>query len=165
MSLKLVRNWLGNPRNSFTLINEFNVNLTTYITGIIHKSGNVDPLLVQCWASVADKTSTYIDHAASLRIWLLQIKDSPADDNYSGHPFLDYTPRAGQGAYSPTSYDMSWASDWSRWPIWSPRYIVTCTRIFAPVGFGCGPHDVLGTPSLSLLYKIILYQGSYNTCI
>ena len=33
--------------------------------------------------------------------------------------------------YSRTSCDISWASDWSRWPsrpIRSPRYIVTCTR-------------------------------------
>ena len=36
--------------------------------------------------------------------------------------------------YSRTSYDISWASDWSRWPsrpIRSLRYIITCTRIRA----------------------------------
>ena len=38
------------------------------------------------------------------------------------------------GPYSRTSYDISQASDWSRWPsrpIRSLRYIVTCTRIRA----------------------------------
>ena len=38
------------------------------------------------------------------------------------------------GPYSRTSYDISLASDWSRWPsrpIRSLRYIVTCTRIRA----------------------------------
>ena len=37
-----------------------------------------------------------------------------------------------QGPYSRTSFDISWASDWSRWPsrpIRSPRYIVTCAII------------------------------------
>ena len=41
--------------------------------------------------------------------------------------------------YSRTSYDISLASDWSRWPsrpIRSLRYIVTCTRIRAPYGMG-----------------------------
>ena len=33
------------------------------------------------------------------------------------------------GPYSRTSYDISYASDWSRWPIKSLRYVVTCTRI------------------------------------
>ena len=36
--------------------------------------------------------------------------------------------------YSRTSYDISWALDWSRWPsrpIRSLRYIVTCTIIWA----------------------------------
>ena len=38
----------------------------------------------------------------------------------------------GQSGYSLTRYDISHASDWSRWPprpIWSLRYIATCTRI------------------------------------
>ena len=40
----------------------------------------------------------------------------------------------GLEPYSRTSYDISQASDWSRWPsrpIRSLRYIVTCTRILA----------------------------------
>ena len=44
----------------------------------------------------------------------------------------------GSEPYSHTIYDISWASDWSRWPsrpIRSLRYIVTCMRIRANVMF------------------------------
>ena len=49
------------------------------------------------------------------------------------------------GPYSRTSYDISQASDWSRWPsrpIRSQRYIVTCTRIRAQKLSICGRHIV-----------------------
>ena len=50
------------------------------------------------------------------------------------HDYSRYDSDEDQGPYSRTSYDISWASDWSRWPsqpIRSPRYIVTCARIRA----------------------------------
>ena len=44
---------------------------------------------------------------------------------------------SGQGPYSRTSYDISQAWDWSRWPsrpVRGLRYVVTCTRIQALAG-------------------------------
>ena len=50
------------------------------------------------------------------------------------------------GAYSRTSYDISWVSDRSRWPsrpIRSLPYIVTCTRIWGQISSNVQPLEVV----------------------
>ena len=57
-----------------------------------------------------------------------------ARQNVTDHLIQLQWEQKAQGPYSRTSYDISWASDWSRWPsrpIRSLRYIITCTRIRA----------------------------------
>ena len=63
-----------------------------------------------------------------------QPQDWTAVQNAPKPTSLNTAHHAWQGPYSRTSYDISSASDWSRWPsrpIRSRRYIVTCTRIRA----------------------------------
>ena len=75
MSWKLVQTWLRNPRNAFTLVNEFNVNLTTtdtweyknaiILTTILRGSTTVHPKCIP-WLLERSKIRRYI---IGVRVW------------------------------------------------------------------------------------------------